>query len=181
VLSIKSGKNWSNSIDVHAKSRCKLSQTSKVLFTKPYNYSHTYRRKSEYFPAKMGTIKSDFCYTVYGTIQFSHSVMSDSLQPHVVQHARRPCPLPTPRACSNSCPSSWWCHPNVSSSVIPFSSCLQSFPASGSFPISQFFASGGQSIGQSFSFSIRPSNEYSGLIFFRIVWLEHLAKNWLIG
>ena len=168
MLSIKSGKNWSNSIDVHAKGRCKLYQTSKVLLTKTYNYSHTYRRKSEYFPVKMQTIKSAsfpyFCYTVYGTIQFSHSVMSDSWRLHALQHARPPCPSPTPRACSNSCPSSRWCHPNVSSSVIPFSSCLQSLPASESFPISQFFTSGGQSIGQNFSFSISPSNEYSGLI-----------------
>ena len=81
------------------------------------------------------------------SVQFSHSVMSDSLRPHGLQHARPPCPLPTPRACSNSCPSSLWCHPTTSSSVIPFSSCLQSFPASGSLPMSQFFASGGQSIG----------------------------------
>ena len=70
-------------------------------------------------------------------VQFSCSAVSDSLQPHGLQHARPPCPSPTPRACSNSCPSSWWCHPSISSSVIPFSSCLQSFPASGSFPMSQ--------------------------------------------
>ena len=70
--------------------------------------------------------------------QFSHSVMSDSLQPHGLQHTRLPCPSPTPRACSNSCPSSWWCHPTISSSITPFSSCLQSFPASGSFPMSVF-------------------------------------------
>ena len=74
----------------------------------------------------------------------------------------------------NSCPSSWWCHPTISSSVIPFSSCHQSFPASGSFPVSQFFLSDGQSIG-SFSFSISPSNEYSGLISFRMDWLDLLA------
>ena len=77
----------------------------------------------------------------------------------------------TPRACPNPCPSSWWCHPTILSSVVPFSSCLQSFPASGSFPMSQFFASGGQS----FSFSISPSSEYSGLISFRIDWLALLA------
>ena len=92
---------------------------------------------------------------------FSHSVRSDSLWPHELQHARPPCPSPTPRACSNSCPLSRWCHPTISSSVVPFS-CLQSFPASGSFPMSQLFASGDQSKG-SFSFSIRPSSEYSGL------------------
>ena len=77
------------------------------------------------------------------SVQFSHSVMSDSLRPHEPQHARLPCPSPTPRA---SCPLSRWCHPTISSSVIPFSSCFQSFPASGSCLMSQFFASGGQSI-----------------------------------
>ena len=90
--------------------------------------------------------------------QFSHSVMSDSLRPHGLQHARLPCPSPTPRGCSNSRPSSWWCHPTISSSVIPFSSCLQSFPASGSFSISQFFASGSQSVGVSASASGLPMN-----------------------
>ena len=100
-------------------------------------------------------------------VQFSHSVMSNSLQLHGLQHARPPCPSPTPRTCSNSCPSSWWCHPTVSSSVTPFSSCLQSFLASGYSPVSQLFASG-----ESFSFNIIPSNEYSGLISFRIAWFD---------
>ena len=84
--------------------------------------------------------------------------MSDYLQPHGLQHARLPCPSPIPRACSNSYPSSQWCYPTISSSVIPFSSCLQSFPASGSFPMSQFFAAGGQSIGVSASASVLPMN-----------------------
>ena len=84
--------------------------------------------------------------------------MSDSLRPHGLQHARFPCPSPIPGACSNSCSSSWWFHPTISSSVVPFSSCLQSFPASGSFPVSQFFASGGQSIGASASASVLPMN-----------------------
>ena len=106
--------------------------------------------------------------------QFSHSVMSDSLQPHGLQQARFSCPSPTPRACSNSCPSSQWCYPNISSSVIPFYSCPQSFPASGSFPMSQLFTSGGQTHGN-FSFNISPSNEYSGLISFRKDWLDLLA------
>ena len=87
-------------------------------------------------------------------VQFSHSVVSDSLWPHGLQHARLPCPSPTPGAYSHSCPSSWWCHPIISSSVIPFSSCLQSFPAIGSFPMSQFFVSGGQNIGVSPSASV---------------------------
>ena len=92
------------------------------------------------------------------SVQFSHSVMSDSLQPHGLQHTRLPCPSPTPGACSNSCPSSWWYHPTISSSVIPFSFCLQSFPVSGSFLMSQFFASGSQSIGVSDSASVLPMN-----------------------
>ena len=94
-----------------------------------------------------------------GSIQFSCSVMSDSLRPHGQQHSRFPCPSPTPRACSNSCPLSQWCHPTTSSSVIPFSSCLQSFPASGSFPVSQFFTSGGQSTGVSASTSVLPMKD----------------------
>ena len=89
---------------------------------------------------------------------FSHSVMSDSLQPHETQHARPPCPSPTPRVHPNPCPLCWWCHPTISSSVVPFSSCPQSFPASGSFPMSQLFASGGQSIGVSASASVPPMN-----------------------
>ena len=96
--------------------------------------------------------------TLCSVSQFSHSVVSDSLHPRGLQHARLPCPSPTPGANSHSCPSSQWCHPNISSSVIPFSSCLQSFPASRSFPKSQFFASGGQSIGISASVSVLPRN-----------------------
>ena len=89
---------------------------------------------------------------------FSHSVVSDSLQPHELQHARLPCPSLSPRACSNSCPLSWWCYPTISSSVVPFSSCLQSFQISGSFLMSWFFTSGGQSIGASASASVLPMN-----------------------
>ena len=84
--------------------------------------------------------------------------MSNILWPHGPQHIRSPCPSPTPRACSNSCPLSQWCHPTISSSVFPFSSCLQSFPASGSFPMSQFFESGGQNIGVPASTSVLPMN-----------------------
>ena len=92
------------------------------------------------------------------SVQFSHSVVSDFLWPHGLQHARLPCPSPTPRAWSNSCPSSQWCHPTISSSVIPFSSCIQSFLVSGSFPISQFFTSVDQSIESSASASLLPMN-----------------------
>ena len=95
--------------------------------------------------------------TTVSSAQFSYSVVvSNSLRPHGLQHARLPCLSPTPGAYSNSCPSSQWCHPTISSSVVPFYFCLQSFPASGSFPVSQFFASGGQSIGASASASVFP-------------------------
>ena len=100
--------------------------------------------------------------------------MSDSLQPHESQHTRPPCPSPTPRVYSNSCPSSRWWYPAISPSVIPFSSCPQSLPVSGSFPMNQLFTWGGQSIG-SFSFSISPSHEHSGLISFRMDWLDLFA------
>ena len=96
------------------------------------------------------------CYVL--SFQFSNSVVSNTLWPHGLQHARPPCPSPAPRVHPNSCPLSWWCHPTISSSVVPFSSCPQSFPASGSFQISQLFASGGQSIGVSASTSVLPMN-----------------------
>ena len=99
-----------------------------------------------------------YCFQEYMccSVQFSHSVMSDSLSPHGLQHSRLPCPSPTPGACSNSCPFIQWCHSTISSSVVLFSSCFQSFPASGSFPMSQFFTSGDQMIGA--SASVLPVN-----------------------
>ena len=108
------------------------------------------------------------------SVQFSHLVIYNSVRPHGLKHTRLPCPAPTLGACSKSWTSSWWCHHTISSSVFPFSSCSQSLPASGSFPMSQFFASGGQSIGVSASASVL-SNEYSGLISFRNDWLDFLA------
>ena len=92
------------------------------------------------------------------SVQFSGSVVSDSLRPHWLQHARLPCPSSTPGAYSNSCPLYQWCYPTNSSSVVPFSSHLQSFPSSGSFPVSRFFAPGGQSTGVSASASVLPMN-----------------------
>ena len=94
----------------------------------------------------------------FSLVQFSCWVVSDSLRPHESQHARPPCPSPSPRVYSNSCPSSWWCHPAISSSVVPFSFCPQSLPASGSFPMSQLFTSGGLSFGVSASASVLPMN-----------------------
>ena len=94
----------------------------------------------------------------FNSVQFSHLVVPDSLQPHGLQHARPPCPSTTPGIYSTSWTLSWWCHPAISSSVVPLSSCPQSLPASGSFPMSQFFAWGGQSIGVSSSASVLPMN-----------------------
>ena len=121
---------------------------------------------------------------VFSSVQLSHSVVSDSLRPHGLQHTRPPCSSPTPRACSNSCPLSQWCHLTTSSSVIPFSSCLQSFPASGSFPMSQLFTSGGQTIGVSVSASVLPMNiqdwfplGWTGLISLQFQGLSRVFSN----
>ena len=100
----------------------------------------------------------DFLPSIFSSVQFSHSVMSDSLRPHESQRARPPCPSPTPGVHSNLCPLSGWCHPAISSSVVPFSSCLQCSPASGSFPMSQLIAWGGQSAGVSALASFLPKN-----------------------
>ena len=97
------------------------------------------------------------CWTS-ASVQFSCSVVSDSLRPHESQHSRPPCPSPTPRVHPNPCPLSWWCHPTISFSVVSFSSCPRSFPASGSFPMSQLFISGGQSIGVSASTAVLSMN-----------------------
>ena len=121
------------------------------------------------------------CIYVHISVQFSCSVMSNSLWPHGLQHTRPPCPSPTPRVCSNSCPLSQWCHPTISSSVIPFSFHLQSFPASGSFQMSQLFASGGQRIGA--SASVLPvniqdwSSEWTGWISLQSKGLSRVFSN----
>ena len=108
----------------------------------------------------------------FSWVEFSCSVLSNSLWPHGLQHARLPCPSPTPGVCSNSCPSSRWCHPTISSSVVPFSSCLQSFPASGSLPINQFFSSGDQSIRVSASVSVLPMNIQD---WFPLGWIDWIS------
>ena len=118
------------------------------------------------------------------SVQFSRSVVSDSLQPHESQYPRPPCPSPTPRVHSNSCPSSQWCHPAISSSVVPFSSCPQSLTASGSFPVSQLFSWGGQSIGVSALASVSPKDtqgwspsEWTGWISLQFKWLSRVFSN----
>ena len=112
----------------------------------------------------------------FSSVQFSRSVMSDYLQPHELQHARSPCPSPTPRVHSDSCPSSRWCHPAISSSVVPFSSCPQSLPASKSFPMSQLFAWGGQSIGVSAFASVLPMNTQDWSPLGWTGWISLLSK-----
>ena len=110
------------------------------------------------------------------SVQFSHSVMSDSLRPHELQHARPPCPSPASGVHPNPCPSSQWCHPAISSSVIPFSSCPRSFPASGSLQMSQLFISGGQSIGVSASTSVLPMTIQDSFPLEWIGWISLLSK-----
>ena len=112
--------------------------------------------------------------SLFSSVQFSRSVISGSLRPHESQHARPPCPSPTPGVYPNSCPSSRWCHPTVSSSVVPFSSCPQSLPASGSYSNESILHMRWPKL-WSFSFNISPSNEHPGLISFRMDWLDLLA------
>ena len=122
------------------------------------------------YTLKTGTMPGSL---LHPSVQFSHSVVSDSLRPHESQHAGPPCPSPTPRVHWNSCPSSRWCHPAISSSVIPFSSCPQSLPASESFPMSQLFAWGGPSIGVSASASVLPMNTQD---WFRLEWTGWISS-----
>ena len=119
-------------------------------------------------------------FAAHNSVQFSHSVMSDSLRPHEPQHTRPPCLLPAPGDHTNSRPSSQWCHPAVSSSVVLFSSCPQSFPASGSFQMSQSVLCIRWPKYWSFNFSISPSKEHPGLISFRMDWLDLLAVQWTL-
>ena len=126
----------------------------------PWNIDtpHHFSLPSWMLPSYSMSQTSSLAASIFRSVQFSRSVMSDSLWPHESQYTRPPCPSPTPGVYSNSCPLSWWYHPTISSSVIPFSSCPQSLPASGSFPMSQLFAWGGQSTGVSASTSVLPMN-----------------------
>ena len=117
-----------------------------------------------------------FSISLFSSVQFSCSVVPNSLQPHESQHARPPCPSPTPGVYSNSCPLSWWCHPAILSSVVPFSSCPHSLPASGSFPMSKLFAWGGQSIAVSTSASVLPMNTRDWSPFGWIGWISLQSK-----
>ena len=112
----------------------------------------------------------------YVSVQFSRSVVSDSLRPHGLQHVRPPCPSPTPRVYSNTWPLSWWCHSTISSSVVPFSSHLQYFPTSGSFQMSQFFTLGGQSTGVSASASVLSMNTQDQFPLGRTGWISLQSK-----
>ena len=112
----------------------------------------------------------------FSSVQFSRSVMSDSLWLHESQHTRLPCPSPTPGVHPNSCASSWWCHPAISSSVVPFSSCPEPLPVSGSFPMSQLFALGGQSIGVSASASVPPMNTQDWSLLGSTGWISLQSK-----
>ena len=113
----------------------------------------------------------------YPPSQFSRSVMSDSLWPHGLQQAGLRCPSSTPGACSHSCPSGWWCHPTISSSVVPFSSCFLLFPAPGSFPVGQLFVSGGQIMGASTSASVLPMNIQGWLPFGLLFWSPYSPRD----
>ena len=139
-----------------------------------------------HFDAKilMSFILQDFLHTTVGSVQFSRSVVSDSLRPHESQHSRPPCPSPTAGVHSDSHPSSQWCHPAISSSIIPLSSCPQLFPASESFPMSQLFTWGGQSTGVSALASFLPKksqgwspSEWNGWISLQSKWLSRVFPN----
>ena len=143
---------------------------------------HFITDKVTFLPAYHLLLWSEMCHLQIHMCVLSRFSPFDSLWPHGLQHARLPCPLLTPGACSNSCPLSHWWHPTISSSVVPFSSCPQSFPASGSFQMSQMFVSGGQNIGVSASTSVLPMNTqdlsllgWTGCISFRMDWLYLLA------
>ena len=127
------------------------------------------------FRSGMGFLNNISVFDWY-SVPFSPSVMSNSLRPHGLQHARSPCSSPTPGVYLNSAPLSWWCHPTISSSVVPFSSCLHSFPASGSFPMSLFFTSGGQNTGFSASTSVLPMNIQDWFPLGLIGWISLQSK-----
>ena len=149
---------------------------------------HCFHCFPNYLPWSDGNRCYDLCFlnvelccyffVIFSSVQFSCSVVSDSLRPHGSQHARPPCPSPTTRVYPSSRPLSQWWHPTISSSVVPFSSCLQSFPASGSFQMSQLFASGGQSIGVSASTSVLPMNTQDWSLLGWTCWISLLPSTY---
>ena len=142
-----------------------------------YNHFKYYK---DIFTSFIFTVPLDLLrVSVFSSVQFSYSVVSDSLWPQELQHARPTCPSPTPRVHPNPCPLSRWCHPTISSSVVPFSSCPQSFPASGPFLMSQLFTSGGQSIEVSASTSVLPMNTHNWSCLGWTDWLS-LAVEWCL-
>ena len=129
-----------------------------LLYIIPLGISKVFTGIHKVVPLVPAVVDGQITAQSFSSTHFSHSLVSESLRPHELQHARPSCPTPTPGVHSNSCASNRWCHPAISSSAVPFSSCLQSLPASGSFPMSQLFAWGGQSIGVSASTSVLPMN-----------------------
>ena len=141
-----------------------------------FSYSHLTTQTCSSYNIKFCSVPHYLYKQRTSSVQFNCSVMSNSLKPHGLQHTRPPCPSPTPRVYPNLCPLSQWCHPTTSSSVVPFSSCLKSFPASGSFLMSQFFTSGGQSIGASASATVLPMNVQDWFPLGWTGWISLLSK-----
>ena len=147
--------------------------TVESLLRERVTWAETWRMSRGFQWRRQGRVK---CVAEFqgGSVQFSHSVVSSFLRPHGLQHARPPCPSPTPRVYSNSCPLSWWYHPTISTFVVPFSSRLQSFPASGSFQINQLFTSGGQSTGVSASTSVLQKQHLKTVV---RIWDNYSSKS----
>ena len=152
--SSNSNPNWGNWV---AKDNLRLQLKGKAVEHRPFA-SYKVRSLSNTWKDVTFSSERQIIESFHHSVQFSRSVVSDSRRYHGLHHASPPCPSPTPGACSNSCPLSRWCHPTISSSVVPISSSLQSLPPSGSFQMSQFFISGGQSVGISASASVLPMN-----------------------
>ena len=150
---------------------CKLRSCCNTLYLLEVEWDNT-----KIWNNRLRCLQQGLALIQFSSVQFSHSVMADSLWPHGMQHARLPCPSPTPGAYSNSCPSCRWCHPTISFSVIPFSCHLQSFPASGSFPMSWLFTSGGQNIGVSALESVLPMNIHDWFPLGLIGWISLQSK-----
>ena len=153
-----------------------LSTIPLSLCTTVHLFMHSTEEQLDFFQVLAIINKAAINILIQASGQFSHSVVSDSLRPHGLQYSRPPCPSPTPGVYLNSCPLSWWCHSTISSSVIPFSSCLQTVPVSGSFQMSQFFTSGGQNIGVLASASVLTMNTQDWFPIWRTGWIFLQSK-----